>query len=127
MSAKAGTVVPKAGTFVHHPSETPLGHAMYAAAMSAALRRGLGSTHHATKIVMRWTGASERAVKHWFAGTRGPSGEYLAMLAGHSDAVLQEFLSLAGRPANFDPDWEDFKARLAELDRIVTRHTHADR
>jgi len=127
MSAKAGTVVPKAGTFVHQPLEKPLAHAMYAAAMSAALRRGLGNTQHATKTVMRWTGASERAVKHWFAGTRGPSGEYLAMLAHHCDAVLQEFLSLAGRPAFFEPDWEDLKARLAELDQIVTRHTHAGR
>ena len=39
----------------------------YATAIAAALREDLGGTHQATKTVMRWTGASERTVKNWFA------------------------------------------------------------
>jgi hypothetical protein len=46
---------------------------------------------------MRWTGASERTVKNWFAGTSGPSGEHLVALLRHSDTVLEAVLHLAGR------------------------------
>jgi hypothetical protein len=45
----------------------------YAAAVAHALTRQLGGTHQAVKTVMRWTGASERIVKNWFAGSCGPS------------------------------------------------------
>ncbi len=65
--------------------------------IAAALRVELGSTNRATKTVMRWTGASERTVKHWFAGTHGPSGKNLIALARHSDAVLTYCLSAANR------------------------------
>jgi hypothetical protein len=69
----------------------------YPAAVAHALQRQLGGTHQAVKTVMRWTGASERTVKNWFAGSSGPSGEHLADLARHSDEVLAMFLALAGR------------------------------
>jgi hypothetical protein len=69
----------------------------YAASIAAALHGELGHTHRATKTVMRWTGASERAVKNWFAGSKGPSGEHLVLLLRQSDMVLQVVLSLAGR------------------------------
>jgi hypothetical protein len=36
----------------------------YAAAVSTALRNELGDSHRAIKIVMRWTGASERTAKY---------------------------------------------------------------
>jgi hypothetical protein len=42
-------------------------------------------------------GASERTVKHWFAGTHGPSGQHLVALASHSDAVFTRFLQAANR------------------------------
>jgi hypothetical protein len=54
----------------------------------------------AIKTVMRWTGASERTVKHWFAGTHGPSAQHLVALARDSDAVLMYFLNAANRPAH---------------------------
>lgn len=108
MSAKAGTNVPKSGPLAHHPLDRPLGHATYADVISAALHRDFRKTRHATKAVMRWTGASERTVKHWFAGTRGPSGEHLAMLAQHTDAVLAEFLALSGRQT-VDPNGRSSK------------------
>src|SRR5258708_19629472 len=71
----------------------------YAGAIAAALRAELGDTHQAVKTVMRWTGACERTVKNWFAGTRGPTGEHLLSLARHSNAVLEAFLRLSRREA----------------------------
>lgn len=60
---------------------TPVNAALYASAISQALRHELGETHSSVKIVARWTGASERAVKNWFSGRCGPSGEHLISLA----------------------------------------------
>lgn len=93
MQVKMGTVVPKMGTFVH-PEDVP---ADYRAAVAMALHAELGSTHRAIKSAMRWTGASERTVKYWFAGERGPSGEHLVSLARHSDVVLFLLLTMADR------------------------------
>ena len=46
---------------------------------------------------MRWTGASERTVKNWFAGTSGPSGEHLVAIVRHSDAASRLSCSWRGR------------------------------
>ena len=93
MRVKMGTFVPKMGAFVHHENVP----ADYRAAVAMALHAELGSTHRAIKSAMRWTGASERTVKYWFAGERGPSGEYLVSVARHSDAVLVLLLTMADR------------------------------
>jgi hypothetical protein len=69
----------------------------YAAMVAAALRAELGNSHRATKTVMRWTGASERTVKHWFAGRHGPGGEYLIVLMRESEAVFEAVLTAADR------------------------------
>ena len=93
MRVKMGTVVQKKGTVVHLdaiPGD-------YRAAIAMALHAELGSTHRAIKSAMRWSGASERTVKYWFAGERGPAGEHLVSLARHSDAVLIVLLALADR------------------------------
>lgn len=93
MRVKMGTVVPKMGTVLHVdgiPGD-------YRAAIALALHAELGSTHRAIKTAMRWTGASERTVKYWFAGERGPSGEHLISLARHSDAIVLVLLALAER------------------------------
>ena len=90
MRTKTGTFVPKTGTNVHLEADA----ADYRTAIAAALRDELGLTHRAVKTAMRWTGASERTVKYWFAGERGPSGDHLVSLARHSDAVL---IALADR------------------------------
>lgn len=73
------------------------GELEFGALISVALRNDLGGTHHATKTIMRWTGASERSVKNWLAGTYGPSGVHLVQLARHSDEVFHLFLLMAGR------------------------------
>lgn len=72
----------------------------FAKAISTALREELGSSHVAAKTVMRWTGASERTAKNWLAGTCGPSGCHLILLARESDAVMATLLVLAGRELN---------------------------
>lgn len=93
MRIKMGTFVPKMGTIVHL-DEIP---GDYRTAIAMALHVELGSTHRAIKSAMRWTGASERTVKYWFQGERGPSGEHLVSLARHSEAVLIVLLALADR------------------------------
>ena len=93
MWVKMGTVVPKTGTIVHLEGS----RAPYREAVAAALIQELGLTHRAVKTAMRGTGASERTVKYWLSGERGPSGEHLIALAQHSDAVLLVILALAGR------------------------------
>lgn len=71
----------------------------YAMMIAKALRQQLGTSHQGIKTAMRWTGAGERTVKNWFAGTHGPSGEHLIALARHSDEVLDIFLMMADRRA----------------------------
>jgi hypothetical protein len=93
MRVKMGTFVPKMGTFVHLVEEPT----NYRTAIAMALHEELDDTHRAIKMAMRWTGASERTVKYWFSGERGPSGDHLIALARHSDAVLYVVLALAGR------------------------------
>lgn len=93
MRTKMGTVVPKMGTTVHLVAD----QTRYRKAVAAALRAELGPTHQAIKAAMRWTGASERTVKYWLSGERGPSGEHLILLAQHSDAVLVTILTMADR------------------------------
>src|ERR1700722_12826166 len=102
MRKQGGTTVPEAGTIMHRSHIHPVERVTYAASVSCALRRDFGGSRHATKIVMKWTGAKERTVKHWFAGTRGPSGEHLASLVGNSDEMLADFLLLCGRKSSCD-------------------------
>lgn len=97
MGRRKGTFVPKRCTIVHPGFQTEPPCIPYAAAIAAALRQELGDTNSAIKIAMRWTHASERTVKYWFAGSRGPSGEHLILLARHSDAVFGALLVLTGR------------------------------
>lgn len=97
MRTKMGTVVPKTGTTVPLTAKA----VDYRSAVAIALRDELGLTHRAVKTAMRWTGASERTVKYWIAGERGPSGAHLIALARHSDIVFHMVLILANR---FDED-----------------------
>ncbi len=49
------------------------------------------------KTVSQLTQSNERAVRNWFDGKNGPSGENLVILMRHSDVVLKAILSLAQR------------------------------
>jgi hypothetical protein len=92
-------MLPKMGKVLPKRDGRGASSSSYATAVALALRNELGDSHRAIKVVMRWTGASERTAKNWFAGTRGPTGEHLVSLVRHSDAVLEVFLRLAGREA----------------------------
>ena len=69
MSRKKGSVFPSGENLGPYPK-----------AIASALKRELGPTHQAVKIIMKWTGAGERTVKNWLAGDNGPSGQHLVEL-----------------------------------------------
>ncbi len=98
MRPKKGNLLPKKGKVLHRPKPGGGLGVDCAAAIATALRQELGPTHQAIKSAMKWTGASERTVKYWFAGAGVPSGEHLIALARNSDAALDALLHLAGRP-----------------------------
>ena len=76
----------------------PVSEADYLAAVSAALRDELGTTAAAAKMVMRWTGVSDRTARNWMSGAAAPSGSHLMSLARESDAVLSAVLTMTARP-----------------------------
>lgn len=84
---------PKTGRKLHGDGD----ELAFAAMMSEALIEALGPTHQAVKIAMRWTGASERSVKHWLAGTHAPRGMHLLGLMRNFDEVLRRLLIASGR------------------------------
>lgn len=85
---------PKTGSKFTSP---PCSTEQYAQSIAAALRQELGDSHRATKLLMRWTGASDRTAKNWLGGSHGPSGDHLILLARESDVVFATILRLAGR------------------------------
>lgn len=91
---------PKTGTVLPNASSRSDQAAIYARMVSAALRKDLGETHRATKTLMRWTGASERTVRNWLMGSKGPSGEHLVALLRHSQTLLEVVLGYVGRDRN---------------------------
>jgi hypothetical protein len=91
--------------------------------IAATLRAELGSTHRAVKIVMGWTGASERAVKNWLAGTHGPSGGHFVALVRHSDEVLKALMTMAGRDSVLVAvSVVDVRRKLAETVEFIDEH-----
>lgn len=99
--------------------------AAFAKIVADALAADLGQTHRAAKILMGWTGAAERTVKHWLAGSHGPSRSHLVILMQESDAVLGAILAAAGRgdvapalPASTAPGWISRAARSGETHEV---------
>ena len=88
---------PKMGKTFPDDDEQKGDRLKYRMAIAAALKRELGGSHRAIKIVMRWTGVSERTAKNWIAGSHGPAGEHLVSLMGHSNEVLKVVLKLGNR------------------------------
>ena len=77
MRPKKGKVLPKKGKVLHQAGQDDDSVVNYVSAIAGALQEELGTTHQGINLAMRWTGASERTVKYWFAGTSGPNGERL--------------------------------------------------
>src|SRR3954471_13740082 len=78
-------------------SEPPRGSGQIATAISNALHLEFGDTHAAIKLIVRATGANERAARNWFDGKNAPNGESLIALCRNCDLVLEAVLALSGR------------------------------
>jgi hypothetical protein len=115
---------PKKGNELPRGPRGPGGDGEFGQGIASALVSELGLTHRAIKTVMRWTGANERTVKHWFAGTHGPSGQHLIALARHSDAVMMYFLFAAGRPSlSLGVRFSEVRAQLNDLVLAIDKWT----
>lgn len=68
----------------------------FARELASALSAEFRNSRHAAKTMMRWTGASQRSVKNWLAGTHTPSSGNLISLAQHSPAVRTAVLQAIG-------------------------------
>jgi hypothetical protein len=88
---------PKTGKKLPSGNDAENGGAHYSAIVAGALNTDLGETHRAAKVLMRWTGASERTVKHWLTGTHGPRGDYLLVLMRESEVLFEAVLGAIGR------------------------------
>lgn len=88
---------PEKGRKLHEGARNDKTDIKFSHSIATTLKEELGATHQAVKTVMRWSGAGERTVKHWLAGTHGPSGKHLVALMRHSDAVLTAVLRMADR------------------------------
>jgi hypothetical protein len=109
-------MLPKKGKKLHQDGSGGRDGRDFGGAIAEALRAELGSNHQTIKTVMRWTGASERTVKHWFAGTHCPRGEHLAALSHHSDQVFWAFLSMAGRtPILLSAELAELRSKLLDV------------
>jgi hypothetical protein len=92
----------------------------FAQAIAGALRREYRGRQGAVKIVSRLTGANERAVKNWFDGKNGPSGENLVVLVQHSTHVLETFLLLAARGELVTlKRYADIRIKLKEISVLI--------
>ena len=72
--------------------------AEFAQIIASALKVEFGSTRHAAKTIMKWTGVGQRTAKNWLSGANAPSGYSLVLLALESNAVLKAMRILADRP-----------------------------
>lgn len=86
-------MLPKVGKAFRSRARDVSPHRSAAQLVAEALRGTLQDSHRAVKTVMRWTGANERTVKNWLSGTHGPHGDYLLLLIGNSDAVLDAVIN----------------------------------
>ncbi|SMC82761.1 hypothetical protein [Novosphingobium sp. B1] len=70
----------------------------FAQVISSALKVEFGSARNSAKIIMQWTGVSQRTAKNWLSGANSPNGVHLILLARESNAVLKAMMLLAERP-----------------------------
>ena len=88
---------PHLGKSFHDPAVRPGVDHSFVLAVAGALKRDFGSNSGAVKRVALLANANQRAVRNWFEGKNGPSGEHLMALMRHSDMVLNAVLVLAHR------------------------------
>jgi hypothetical protein len=110
---KKGNKLHSKGNKLPFLTSPPPARSMYAGALAVALRAEVERPGYGAKTIMNWTGASERAVKGWLGGDRGPSGQHLIALIAYSDAVLAAVMQLAKR------DQSSGTAHIVEARRLI--------
>ena len=99
-----------------NPFDHAPGAGEIAQAISVALHQEFGDSHAAIKLIVRATGANERAARNWFDGKNAPSGESLIALCHSCDRVLEAVLVLSGRSGILNAKrLVDAKAKLVEM------------
>lgn len=91
----------------------------FAHVIASALKVEFGSTRHAAKTIMKWTGVSQRTAKNWLSGANAPNGPHLMLLARESNAILKALMLMAERPEM------SLGASLLSLRRLLAETTAA--
>ena len=86
---KKGEELPSARTRLEHARE-------FAQAIADALKEEL-ARGASIKTIMAWTGAGERTVKEWLAGSNAPRAFQLECLIRSSDVVYERMMVRTGR------------------------------
>lgn len=97
MGTEKGGILPQKGGKLHHSTGGQDERSPRAALLADALRQEVGRQRGSVKRLMRWTGASERAVKAWLSGESQPRADHLISLMAHSDEICSAVLCAAGR------------------------------
>lgn len=111
---KTRKVLPMASATADHHVHGPEIRERFAAAM-----RRCPVLHGSAKLVARATGQTPRAASKQLDAENCVSVEALANLVRHSDEVLREFLTIAGRD-DLVMTQEERERRTAEAIRILT-------
>lgn len=89
--------LPEECTIVHTSLLDKATESEFASALAHALRAELRIMDAPAKVIGRWTGASNRAIRNWLAGTAVPSGFHLVALMRYSDLVMMTVMAAARR------------------------------
>ena len=89
--------LPEECIIVHTSMLDKATEAEFARALAHALRAELRVMDMPAKVIGRWTGASNRAIRNWLAGTAVPSGFHLVALMRYSDLVMMTVMAAARR------------------------------
>lgn len=91
-----GEKLPKKGNKLHSDRMGQERAREFAQAVARALKEEL-ARGASIKTIMAWTGAGERTVKGWLAGSSAPRGIYLEGLLRSSEAIYRLMMLRAGR------------------------------
>ena len=97
MGTEKGGTPPELGGKLHHSQNDVDARPRHASLLTDALRREARRERGAVKRLMRWSGASEGAVKAWLYGRSQPRADHLIGLMAHSEQILAAVLTAAGR------------------------------
>lgn len=116
------SVPPKGEELPKKGEESPLARTRqeqareFAQAIAGALKEEL-ARGASIKTIMAWTGAGERTVKEWLAGSNAPRAFQVECLMRSSDLVYERLIIRTGRKPVVNR--EDLKALKAHLTGLV--------